>query len=246
MMKRFCCAFFFAALSFAAPAQAVEKPGAEPLTINAAGTLEWHRDEGAYVATGNVIARQGKTQITADKLTARYRDKAAGEKTEKGAPRIDDLIAEGNVIINNGAGGTATGDHAIYTLATGEAVLTGQASATSDDNRITAQKITAFMGEDESKKRVMLRAVAEGDVVITTPTETVTGTRAEYVRATNLANLAGPVKITRGKNVLNGARAQVNLATHVSTLFGEPGAKAGRVTGVFYPNEKDKLLTPTK
>ena len=93
--------FFAAAMMMAVPAFATgalspSVAGDQPLTINAARTLEWHRDDKTYVATGSVTARQGDTQISADKLIAKYCD---GTAKKSGAPAIYELVPEGNVVV---------------------------------------------------------------------------------------------------------------------------------------------------
>jgi lipopolysaccharide export system protein LptA len=78
---------------------------------------------------------------------------------------------------------------------------------------------------------------AEGNVVITTPTEILRGSRGIYHAATNTAELIGNVKIERGQNILEGERAEVNLTTNVSKMFGSTKTNGGdgRVRGIFYP-----------
>ncbi len=78
------------------------------------------------------------------------------------------------------------------------------------------------------------RLEAEGNVVIKTPDETLTGNRGVYKAATNTAELIGNVKVMREKNVLEGTRAEVNLTTNVSKMFADE-SKDGRVRGVFFP-----------
>lgn len=78
------------------------------------------------------------------------------------------------------------------------------------------------------------RLEADGNVVIKTPDETLTGNRGIYKAATNTAELIGNVKVMREKNVLEGTRAEVNLTTNVSKMFADE-SKDGRVRGVFFP-----------
>lgn len=75
---------------------------------------------------------------------------------------------------------------------------------------------------------------AFGQVVIRTPTDTVSGDRGIYVPATGLARLIGHVHITRGQNQLNGSEAQVDLKSGVSRLIAGQDA---RVRGLVLPNE---------
>ena len=84
------------------------------------------------------------------------------------------------------------------------------------------------------------RLEAEGNVVITTPTEVLRGSKAVYRADSNTAEMTGKVKIERGENVMEGERAEVNLTTNVSKMFGS-SKEGGRVRGVFFPgSEKGK------
>lgn len=83
------------------------------------------------------------------------------------------------------------------------------------------------------------RLEADGNVVITTPAETLYGQRAVYRADTNTAELIGKVRVERGENVLEGERAEVNLTTNVSKMYA--GKKeGGRVRGVFFPGSEKK------
>lgn len=83
------------------------------------------------------------------------------------------------------------------------------------------------------------RLEAEGNVVITTPTEVLRGSKAVYHAGTNIAEVTGKVKIERGQNVMEGSRAEVNLNTNVSKMFGS-NKEGGRVRGVFFPGSEKK------
>ena len=101
-------------------------------------------------------------------------------------------------------------------------------------NTLTADHMTAFFGkesDDAGKKRILQRLEASGNVVITTPTETISGQQGVYHKAQNTAELSGNVRIVRGENTLEGDHATVDLNTNISTLSGG----TGRVKGVFFP-----------
>ena len=104
---------------------------------------------------------------------------------------------------------------------------------------LTADKVDAVFVMDQTEgKRKLDHADADGHVVITTPTDVLTGDHGTYTAGTSLAVITGHVKITRGPNVLEGERAEVDLATNVSRMIGAPDSAqtgTGRVRGVFYP-----------
>lgn len=128
-------------------------------------------------------------------------------------------------------------------------VADGNVVITQDDMKLTADHVVADyrapVGKtDDGGSTEIYRITATGKrVVIETPTETAVGSRAVYDRDQNTATLEGPVTITRGKNILNGAYATVDLTTKLSTLHGDPKS-GGRVTGVFYTEEKAPQKTP--
>ncbi len=247
-------------------AQAQEAKG-DPVEITAKQTLEWHRNNKQFVATGDVIAKQGTAIVYADTLTADYRE------TKASSMDIHTLTATGNVRLENNDGSTAYGDKAVYTVDDGRAVLTGgnlrlvspertitatermeyltqagearahgNAKLVQGDDTITANTLKAFFAEGANGQRALNRAEAIGNVVIITPEEKLTGDKGTYKAADNTAEITGKVRITRGPNILEGARGTVNLATNVSTLYGGASSPTGdtRVRGVFYPEKKSE------
>lgn len=232
--------------------------GNVPVTVEADQGIEWIRDSKVYVARGNAKATRGDTEVTADSLTAHYREKPDGTS------EIFRIVAEGNVVIATPRE-RATGDKAVYVLdkalvrLTGRdlqfrnaqdlitaresleywqekhvAVARGDATAIRDNQRIRADLMTAFFAEDKQGKTALQRVEADGNVVITTPQEVARGNEGVYNALKGTATLNGNVRITRGKNQLNGERAVVNLNTGISRLL--PGGKdGGRVKGLFTP-----------
>lgn len=132
------------------------------------------------------------------------------------------------------------------------AVNEGRLSAYGDvliirgEDKIQADKASAFFAQNNQPAsasapnssalggRKLERFEGEGHVIVTTPTEILTGDRGVYNAATNIAEVTGNVKITRGPNVLEGTRAEIDLTTNVSKMFGNT-TTSGRVKGVFYP-----------
>src|SRR5262245_2946290 len=52
------------------------KDGRGPITVTAEQGLEWQQNEKRFIARGNAKATQDDINVTADELTAYYRDKA--------------------------------------------------------------------------------------------------------------------------------------------------------------------------
>lgn len=78
------------------------------------------------------------------------------------------------------------------------------------------------------------RVEAFGNVEVRTLTETFRGDRAVYVADSEIARLAGSVRVTRGQSQLNGDEAVVNMRTGIYTMTKAPG---GRVQGLVIPND---------
>lgn len=135
----------------------------------------------------------------------------------------------------------------------------GNAKVVRTQDTLTANTITAFFKQDNGAAKPAAqntnsplggsgnldRLEADGNVVIKTPTETLTGKKAIFKADTNTAELVGKVKVVRDKNVLEGERAEVNLTTNVSKMFGSK-SENGRVRGVFFPGSSKKPSDPAK
>ncbi|MBI1208175.1 MAG: hypothetical protein GC191_12930 [Azospirillum sp.] len=256
------CLLLGLALLDAAPAAAQLLQGSGddnvPVTVEADNGIEWIRDSKTYVARGNAKAVRGDTQVTADVLRARYREKPDGTS------EIFRLVAEGKVVITTPRE-RATGDRAVYDLDQANVVLTGRnlqfqngqdlitaqdsleywqqrqvavargdATATRERQKIQADSLIAYFVEGKKGGTTLGQVDATGNVVITTPTEVARGREGVYNADKGTATLTGDVRITRGKNQLNGERAIVNLNTGISRLL-PAGKDGGRVKGLFTP-----------
>lgn len=238
----------------------------EPIEITADGTLEWHRNNSSFIATKNALARQGDVSLAANKLTADYKDgngsnfeiwrvraadnvRIQSRDTQAFGDNADYDISTGFAemtgsdlrLVSPDQTVTARDKFEYWTnegrlVAIGDAVLT-RVNEKGETNTLKADTLTAFMKDDQNGKRVLDRLEATGNVVITTPTETLTGHKGIYNATTNIAEITGNVQIKRGPNILEGTKADVNLTTNISRMFGGGNAQT-RVRGVFYPNSK--------
>lgn len=131
-----------------------------------------------------------------------------------------------------------------YHSATRQAKAIGSAKVVRGQDVLAANVITATFKDKQAGAQQtssgplgggnVEKIEADGNVVITTPTEKLYGNKGVYKADTNTAELFGDVKIERGQNVLEGDRAEVNLTTNVSKMFGSEQS-GGRVRGVFFP-----------
>lgn len=225
----------------------------EPLEVTAEQGIEWRRDERVYIARGNARAARGEMSVSADVLTARYREGADG--------KIDvySIEADGHVRLASTTS-VVHGDRAVFDvdravlLVTGgnlraeteKATVTardsleywdkervivarGDAVAMDGERRVEADLLTGYLRREGQGGQAggLYQVEAEGDVLLTTADEVVRAAKAVYNLDKEIATLTGGVKITRGENQLNGDYAEVNLKTGVSRLMGNPSASGG-------------------
>lgn len=239
----------------------------QPLEITADGTLEWHRNDNIFVAKDNALAKQGDVSVAAAKLIADYHD-ADGQDFEIWRVRAEENVHiqsrdtsaygdDATYDINKGyAEITGTDlrlispdqtvkarDKFEYWAVEGKLVAIGNARIIRENeqgeiNTLDADIITAYLKDNDQGQRVLDRMQADGNVVITTPTETLSGDAGTYNAETQMAEITGDVEIKRGPNILKGGKAEVNLETSVSRMFGNGGSR-GQVRGVFYPGSGD-------
>lgn len=269
--------FGVALLAAAAPSVSAQSVGAidlessdAPLEIIAEEGIEWRRDEKVYIARGNARAARGDLSVSAEVLTARYRDGAEGQSD------VYSVEATGNVRLAS-KDSVVTGDRAVYDVdkavlvvtgdnlraETQKAVITardsleywenervvvarGDAVAVEGDRRVEADRLTGYLrsADQPGGTAGLYQVEAEGDVVLTTAAEVVRAAKAVYNLDQEFATLTGGVKITRGQNQLNGDYAEVNLKTGVSRLMGNPSASGGsdgRVRTLIVPDRKPEL-----
>ncbi len=239
-----------------------------PLEITADKTLEWHRNENVFIAQGNANARQGTSNISADTLTASYRE-GAGKGID-----IWQVTAEGGVVLTSGEN-KAYGEHAVYNIDDGLATMTGDnlrllsgaQTVTAKESfeyqtkegkliatgrakmikpkpqggtdTLEADTITATLHNGTDGQREIETLEAEGGVIITTPEEIITGDYGIFHREANTAEITGNVIIQRGPNRLEGEKAQVDMNTNISRMFGSDSGNE-RIRGIFYPGTQKK------
>lgn len=239
----------------------------EPIEITADQSLEWHRNNKKFIARKNAQAVQGDVSINAATLTADYiegegqsmkinrvqadndvriRSRDSDAYGDKAIYEIDKGYAEltGNDLRLVSPDQTVTArDKFEYWVVEGKLIAIGNArlirkNEQGETNTLDADTITAYLKEDANGKRVLDRMVAVGNVVITTPTETLTGARGTYEAGSNTAEISENVVIKRGPNILEGSKATVDLNTSISRMFG--GGRTGRVKATFFPGSEKK------
>jgi lipopolysaccharide export system protein LptA len=118
------------------------------------------------------------------------------------------------------------------------AVARGDAMAVREQNRVNADVLVGLFADGADGNMEMTRIDAQGNVVITTPTDVARGRQGVYNLKTEIATLTGDVRLTRGENHLNGQTAEVNMKTGISRLLSTGDRSGGRVKGLFIPGQQ--------
>jgi lipopolysaccharide export system protein LptA len=204
-MKRLFIVFAVLTLSLPALAKQGSSPqlpasSKEPIEISAAKSLEWDRKNHTYTAKKSALAKQGIFQVAADKLVAKYRG-------AKGAD-IYELDAEDSVVIQNPPY-TAYGDHAVYDVATGHALLTGDnLKIMTATESLTAKDSVEFFAQEN-------RLTATGDAVAVKSPDTL---KADVLNAYFQKDAQG--RLAMHKVMASG---HVVIQTAKETVYGDKG-----------------------
>jgi lipopolysaccharide export system protein LptA len=114
-----------------------------------------------------------------------------------------------------------------------KAIFRGAVDATRGTTNLKSDELTVTYSEvkqpDGSSKTDATDLDAKGNVVITTPKETITGDWAKYNPQTDMLTVGGNVKLVQGKTVLTGNELKADLKTSKTQMTG------GRVKGSFVP-----------
>lgn len=190
------------------------------------------------------ITAEGNVRIKDDKNTA-YGDKGVYDVTGGVA-----ILTGGDLKLVSPDQTVTAKDRMEYHSNERMAKAIGNAKVVRAQDTLTASTITAYFKDGSAAPAATTqpsanpvgggsldRLEAEGNVVITTPTEVLRGSKVVYRAESNTAEMTGKVKIERGENVMEGERAEVNLNTNVSKMFGS-NKEGGRVRGVFFPGSE--------
>lgn len=248
-----------AAASPTAPKPAAATPGAgSPLDVT--GTDEGDNEIYRLEARGNVVI------VTPT-------DRAQGDNAVYDLDQAVMVMTGGDLRLTTPNDVLTARDDLEYWSAKHMAVARGDAVViTKDHRRITADVLVAYTTPQDAAPAgtptkvststasdandplgaagKLQKVEAFGHVVVSTPTDVVTGDRGVYVPDTGIAVLVDHVRITRGQNQLEGSEAEVNLKTGVSRLLAAGNGKTGgRVQGLLVPNEAQAAppgATPAK
>lgn len=125
-----------------------------PVAVNA-DSLVVNQKDGNAVFSGNVLVTQGEMRLTANEIRVEYFADGKG---------IEKLIATGKVLLVN-ASDAAEADAAVYTIASGEVVLTGNVLLSQGLTAISAERmvIDLIAGTGRMEGRVSTTFLPEGN-----------------------------------------------------------------------------------
>ncbi len=119
------------------------------------------------------------------------------------------------------------------------ALFTGNVVVTQSDMSLVSDRITVFYqgDRDENNTSSISRLDASGNVVMTSPTETIKSTWGVYDFTEKIITLGGDVQLSNADGQINSPRLQLNLTTGQITMDGGriEGGTSSRVTGQFTP-----------
>jgi len=136
------------------------------------------------------------------------------------------------------------------------AIFTGNVVAIQNEVRLKSDKMTVYYTSSDEKnadskqtstqKQSVKKIEVDGNVFLSTPEETASGTRGDYDVVGEEIHLFDNVVLTRGANTLKGSQLTYNFATGRSVVTGgavaEKGSSKGkeRVRALFVPEDKKK------
>ena len=221
------------AMPFAALGQSLSfasKDPTKPIQVTADQGIEWQQTDKRFIARGNAKATQGDMNVTADELTAHYRETKTGatevyrvdaigrvtiaskDETAAGAAAVYDfdkevLVIEGSPVSLTTPTGKVTAQRAIqYWSKEKVAVAEGDAEAQDETRRIKADKLTAFFAD--AKPNTDKTALRQGDI--------------------RLVVADGNVLLRTEKETARGSRGEYNRETGIAKLEGKVSLTQGQ------------------
>jgi lipopolysaccharide export system protein LptA len=200
----------------------------KPIQVTADQGIEWQQTDKRFIARGNAKATQGDMNVSADELTAHYRETKTGatevyrvdaighvtiastDETAAGAAAVYDfdkevLVIEGSPVSLTTPTGKVTANQAIqYWSKEKVAVAEGDAEAQDDTRRIKADKLTAFFADAKpgaNKSTSDKSSARQGDI--------------------RLVVAEGNVVLRTEKETVRGARGEYNRETGIAKVEGK-------------------------
>lgn len=122
-----------------------------PVEVSA-DNLDVNQADGTALFTGNVVIGQGEMRLSADRVAVQY---ASGDQQ-----RIDSLTATGNVTLVSGED-AAEAAEAVYHVAAGSVLLTGDVLLTQGGNVLAGERMTVDLATGAAQVQGRVRSVLQ-------------------------------------------------------------------------------------
>lgn len=117
-----------------------------------ADALTVSQTDGTAIFVGNVLVGQGEMRLSAEQVTVEY---GAGDQS-----RIERLHAKGGVTLVSGAE-AAEAEEAVYTVDTGEVVMTGSVLLTQGGNTLAGERLVVDLATGTGRMEGRVRTVLQ-------------------------------------------------------------------------------------
>ena len=125
------------------------------------------------------------------------------------------------------------------------AIFRGNVDAAQGDMNLHADTLIVRYDTNSDGAQEISHIEAEGNVFLSSPSETASGEEGIYNVIDGTIELYGSIVLTRGENVIRGDRLELNLKTGRSKVVSEtPGKGSGRVKGLFVPKSDKSAQVP--
>jgi len=124
----------------------------EPITVTA-DNLEYDYKANVIVYRGDVLATQGDMKVRSDTLTVTLNSEKPGgapDDTGKDRQRLQQIVALGNVRIDNGTR-WATGGRAVFEQSTRTVVLTESPVLHDGSNEVAGEQVVVYLDQNKSE-----------------------------------------------------------------------------------------------
>ena len=161
-------------------------------------------------------------------------------------PAIGQLHLKGNPVLQDADTMVLAGSEVIFYENASMALTVGRSTIKRQDKIMQADILKIYFTKGADNKLVFDRLEADGNVVISTPTEIAKSKRGVYRAQTRIAELYDNVVLTRTDGQLRGNYARYDMASGQSQLFNNKGStpSSRRVQAILNPkNLKKKKIT---
>ena len=239
----------------------------KPIEIFADNGIEWQKDKGILIASGNAKASRDGVNVEAEVLRAYYRKKVGGGTDlyrleaaggVKIFTRAEYIIGQSAVWDFEQAILKVEGKKVVYKTGNDSVTATrqmeywerqlmvvarGNSVAIHEGKVVRGNILKALIRKKKTGKSEVYMVEAFDNVLIVSDKDQLRADRGIYQVDSGTATLTSNVTITRGKTVLSGDKAVINLNTGISKLLTVDRVRSKtrrkkRVHGLIFPHKK--------